>query len=49
MVTACSFPAISADGRFVAFYSDATNLVRGDTNRSIDVFVRDRHTGTTRV
>ena len=25
-------PAISADGRFVAFYSDATNLVGGDTN-----------------
>ena len=25
-------PAISADGRFVAFYSDATNLVSGDTN-----------------
>ena len=33
-------PAISADGRFVAFYSDATNLVPGDTNATIDVFVR---------
>jgi Tol biopolymer transport system component len=41
-------PAISADGRFVAFESDATNLVPGDTNGAIDVFVRDRQTGTTR-
>src|SRR5207244_1338287 len=35
-------PAISADGRFVAFSSDATNLVPGDTNGQTDVFVRDR-------
>jgi Tol biopolymer transport system component len=43
-------PAISADGRFVAFYSDASNLVAGDTNRARDVFVRDLQTGeTTRV
>ena len=41
-------PAISADGRFVAFSSDATNLVPGDTNGTADVFVRDRQTGTTR-
>ena len=41
-------PAISADGRFVAFYSDATNLVPGDTNDQGDVFVHDRQTGTTR-
>jgi Tol biopolymer transport system component len=40
-------PAISASGRFVAFASDATNLVRGDTNRRGDVFVHDRKTGTT--
>ena len=33
-------PAISADGRFVAFESDATNLVPGDTNGVHDVFVR---------
>jgi Tol biopolymer transport system component len=32
-------PAISADGRFVAFDSAATNLVRGDTNGVFDVFV----------
>ncbi|RMF32090.1 MAG: hypothetical protein D6759_08970 [Chloroflexi bacterium] len=31
-------PAISADGRFVAFASYATNLVSGDTNNKIDVF-----------
>ncbi len=42
--------AISADGRFVAFESDATNLVLGDTNGAADIFVRDLLTGrTTRV
>lgn len=40
-------PALSADGRFVAFSSGASNLVPGDTNASLDVFVRDRQTGTT--
>lgn len=40
-------PAISADGRFVAFASEATNLVRGDTNGAIDVFVRDREVSRT--
>ena len=35
-------PAISADGRYVAFHSYASNLVRGDTNRVPDIFVRDR-------
>ena len=35
-------PSISADGRYVAFSSDATNLVPGDTNTSTDVFVHDR-------
>jgi Tol biopolymer transport system component len=39
--------AISANGRFVAFYSEATNLVPGDTNGMDDVFVRDRLAGTT--
>ena len=34
-------PAISADGRDVAFMSYASNLVPGDTNHSRDVFVRD--------
>ncbi|EFO80299.1 WD40 domain-containing protein [Oscillochloris trichoides DG-6] len=41
------FPAISADGRFVAFISAATNLVSNDTNGKIDVFVYDRQTATT--
>ena len=45
-----SKPSISADGRFVAFSSDATNLVERDTNNGVDVFVHDRWTGaTTRV
>ena len=39
--------AISAEGRFIAFTSDASNLVPGDTNGRIDVFVRDRVAGTT--
>ncbi|MCX5264812.1 hypothetical protein [Streptomyces sp. NBC_00199] len=43
-------PSISADGRYVAFESVATNLVAGDTNRYRDVFVHDLQTGeTTRV
>ena len=40
-------PAISGDGRFIAFQSNATNLVAGDTNRRPDIFVHDRQTGTT--
>ena len=40
-------PSISADGQFVAFASDADNLVAGDTNGLFDVFVRDRAAGTT--
>ncbi len=40
-------PALSADGRYVAFASSADNLVPGDTNGQSDVFVRDRQTGTT--
>jgi Tol biopolymer transport system component len=40
-------PAISADGRLVAFESAATNLVSFDTNGAPDVFVHDRATGVT--
>jgi uncharacterized repeat protein (TIGR01451 family) len=40
-------PAISDDGRYVAFKSDASNLVKGDRNELTDVFVRDRAAGTT--
>lgn len=38
-------PAISADGRFVAFQSRADNLVAGDLNGSSDVFIKDTQTG----
>lgn len=34
-------PSVSADGRYVAFESNAANLVPGDTNGFIDIFVRD--------
>lgn len=44
---ACCAQAISADGRYVAFVSFATNLAAGDTNGAGDVFVRDRVAGTT--
>ncbi len=43
-----SAASVSADGRYVAFISGATNLVAGDTNGKIDVFVRDTVAGTTR-
>jgi Tol biopolymer transport system component len=35
-------PSLSANGRFVAFHSDADNLVTGDANNISDVFVHDR-------
>lgn len=38
-------PRISADGRTVAFWSEAANLVPGDHNGALDVFVRDLETG----
>lgn len=41
-------PRLSADGRHVAFYSDATNLAGNAGNAfALDVFLRDRQTGTT--
>lgn len=40
-------PSISPNGRFVAFCSKASNLVPGDTNGCVDVFVRDRVAGKT--
>ncbi len=43
----CLAPAISADGRYVVFQTEASNLVPGDTNGQSDVFLRDRQTGTT--
>src|SRR4029453_3082195 len=41
-------PSISTDGRHVAFYSEASNLVSGDTNGATDVFVYDRRSGATK-
>ena len=38
-------PSISADGRYIAFYSLASDLVPGDTNATSDVFVKDMQTG----
>jgi Tol biopolymer transport system component len=43
----CDAPAISADGRFVAFHSDGAGLVPDDTSSNSDIFVRDRELGTT--
>jgi Tol biopolymer transport system component len=40
-------PSLSADGRYVAFSSSASNLVEGDTNGTGDVFVHDLETGST--
>jgi Tol biopolymer transport system component len=40
-------PSISADGRYVAFQSAATNLVPGDRNHTADIFVRDLVAATT--
>jgi Tol biopolymer transport system component len=45
--TTVSQPALSEDGRYVAFTSDAGNLVAGDTNGALDVFVRDLRYGIT--
>lgn len=43
-------PTVSGDGRFVAWSSDAANLIVGDTNGTWDVFLRDMDAGvTTRV
>jgi hypothetical protein len=43
---ASNHPAISSDGRYVAFASEATNLIVGDTNGFSDIFVVDSITGT---
>ncbi|HWP30918.1 MAG TPA: hypothetical protein VNK96_04215 [Fimbriimonadales bacterium] len=43
-----SEPSVSADGRYIAFKSYATNFDENDTNGSCDVFVRDRLTGETK-
>ncbi len=40
-------PALSADGRYVAFTSSASNLAPGDANSDLDIFVHDRVAHTT--
>jgi Tol biopolymer transport system component len=40
-------PRLSADGRFIAYDSEASNLVDGDPSNRVDVFVWDRETRTT--
>ncbi len=35
-------PSISADGRYIIFESDATNLVSNDANNAFDIFLHDR-------
>lgn len=42
-----SRPDVSDDGRYVAFESDASNLVTGDNNGCRDIFIRDRQNNTT--
>jgi Tol biopolymer transport system component len=42
------YPSISPDGRYVAFASNASNLVPGDTNGFYDVFIRDLKTNVTK-
>lgn len=42
-------PSISQDGRFLTFVSEATNLVSGDTNGRLDIFVHDLITGSTNI
>lgn len=46
---ASDMPSISDDGRYVAFRSAAANLVPGDTNSALDVFVKDTATGETKI
>jgi Tol biopolymer transport system component len=41
------FPSLSADGRYVVFSSNASNLVAADTNGNHDVFLHDRASGAT--
>jgi len=43
----CYRPCISADGRYVAFHSNASNLITGDTNGAWDVFIHDTQASTT--
>jgi flagellin-like hook-associated protein FlgL len=44
-----AFSDISADGRYVVFYSNSNNMVQNETNNQFDVFVRDLFTDSTRL
>jgi len=44
---ASNYPTISANGRYIAFESAASNLVGSDSNKAVDVFLHDRQTGDT--
>ena len=46
-IGASQLQSISSDGRWVTFSSGASNLVEGDTNGVIDMFLHDRQTGAT--
>ncbi len=46
-INSSDWPDISADGRYVVFESQSSNLVAGDTNNLSDIFLRDTQTGTT--
>jgi Tol biopolymer transport system component len=46
-ITTVSEPSISDDGRFIAFRSNASNLVDDDRNQRFDIFVQDRQSGQT--
>ena len=41
-------PAMSDDARWIAFFSEASDLVLGDTNEAADIFLHDRQSGLTR-
>jgi Tol biopolymer transport system component len=43
----CGYPSVSGDGRFISFFSEATNLIESDTNNLPDVFVHDCDLGAT--
>ncbi|MDQ2972891.1 MAG: hypothetical protein M3Q79_00200 [bacterium] len=43
------FPKLAAGGQFVAFQSEATNLVTGDTNATTDIYIKDLQTGIIRL
>lgn len=42
-------PSLSSDGRYIAYHSNADNLVTGDTNDMVDNFLHDQITGSTRL